>query len=872
MRVPILCTVLLLSSQLFAVASKPVNFLTFENALHRSDAVTNIRYKLHIHLTSDNSEYQGEANLRFNLKDTQNIFLDFSDQEGAKISEIQINKKRSAYRWEEGKIYLASENLKLKENEVRILFSNSFSNKGKGLHRFVDREDKEVYIYSNLEPYYANEIFPHFDQPDLKASYELSVSAPKHWQVIANTLETEKKRKGENFTLWKFKETQNFSSYLFAMIAGPFAKWESKSSSGIPLRIFARKTLAKYINTTDWFAMTEHSFAFMEKEFNYPYPFNKYDQILVPEFSAGAMENVGAVTFNEDLFIQRGTPTPLDRLQTMEVLAHEMSHMWFGNLVTMKWWDDLWLNESFATFISYLTAEANSKELNLLDPWLSFNANAKFAAYLEDGYRSTTHPIVGTVRNTDEAMSTFDSITYRKGASVLKQLYFYVGKEAFYKGVRSYFKKHAFGNTTRHDFLQSLSEASGLDLKSWDNEWLRSRGTNRIQVEIKTDENKIQRLLIKQFPDPMDHLLRTHRTIVGLYKYDKHGALTLFKSIPVTYQGAETEIKEAVGLESPALVFPNVSDFDLVNITLDAKSLETAYKSLSHIDDSLLRQQLYMTLWYMLRDAEISAKEFVVLATKHAANETDITVLNDVLDNLRIAITYVAKNSRVASNALVSDFLWERLEKAEPNSALQTLLFDHFLVFATAKHGKRLESWLEGKQTLAGLLIDQDRRWNILGSLAAMQYPQASKLIKKEKKRDTSSRGLVKSMVAEVRSPVLSVKKKWYAKLSTPGKMVATDARAVMGAFQNILAEDLTGFVSKDYFSSILKQIAAKEFDSKVAHFAAAMYPITYPQTFEVELAKFVKEHPELPSVVRKAMLKRAEDSEKIRTARLKFQ
>ncbi len=872
MRVLISTILLSLGTQLGALGSPAVNFLTYESAQHRAEMLDQIHYRLHMDLRSNSQGYEGELVVRFHLKHTHDLFLDFSDRRGAHIHKLSINGSESSYLWEDGKIYLPAERLRLNlENNVSIQFCNSFSNTGKGLHRFEDREDKGVYIYTNLEPYYANEVFPVFDQPDLKASYELSVSAPASWKVIANTRESEIKSLDFRTNLWQFPATQKISSYLFALIAGPFTVWESRTWSGIPLRIFARQTLAQYIDAKDWLAMTRWSFAFLEKSFDYPYPFEKYDQILVPEFSAGAMENVGAVTFSEDRFVHRGLATPLQRFKILEVLAHEMAHMWFGDLVTMKWWDDLWLNESFATFMSSLTAEAIHKDLGLLDPWLSFNAEAKFYAYLEDGYQSTTHPIVGSVRNTDEALSNFDSITYRKGASVLKQLYFYVGKQAFYTGVRNYFKKHAYGNTTRHDFLESLSEASGLDLKSWDAEWLRSKGTNRIRVEMTKRGSQIESLQIKQNPDPMDKLLRTHRTDVGFYKYNEQGSLNLFKTIPVTYQGAVTEIEAPAGLEFPALVFPNVSDYDLVHVSLDPNSLSTVYKSLSRISSTLLRQQLYTTLWYMMRNSEISAKQFVNLVLKHAEDENDITVLDKVLLSLRIARTYLPKASRGTANASIANFLWLRLFRAKAGSALQTLLFDHFLHFATLEHASQLHAWLAAEKALTGMVLDQDRRWCILVALAALGYPQALDLIRAENLRDQSNRGLVQSMLAEASLPYLSVKKKWFEELSRPGHMVAADAAIVMNGFQNVLTENLTDFVAEEYFSSILKQLEAKEFDRKVAAFATAMYPIDFSAAFEYQVTAFLARHPGIPSLVRKAMLKRVEDSEKIRAARVNF-
>lgn len=852
------------------VSKSMINFLTYEDAKLRGESIDNVSYKLHVNLTEKNTEYDGNISIEFLAKKAENIFLDFSSKEG-KIKQLSINGKKSTYRFEDSKVHLSAENMKVGEvNTIEVVFKSHHSKNGKGFYRFEG--DKEVFVCSNLEPYYANEMFPHFDQPDKKAEYELTVKAPKHWEVISNTREIEKEDVDTLNRFWKFKKTGKISSYVFALIAGPFKVWESKSLSGISLRIFARKAIADYVNTQDWFEMTKKSFAFFEKQFDYAYPFEKYDQILVPEFGAGAMENVGAVTFNEDRFVRRGQPTPSDRFLTMVVLAHEMSHMWFGNLVTMKWWDDLWLNESFAEFMSFLATEANAKELDLLDPWVVFNADAKFSAYIEDAYKSTTHPIVGEVRNTDEALSSFDRITYEKGASALKQLYFYVGKDAFYKGLRKYFKDHAFSNTTRHDFLKALSEASGLDLKKWDEEWLRSKGTNQITVAVEYSQSKIKSLKIKQYPDPIQGLLRTHRTLVGLYKYDARGFLSLYKTVPITYQGSETIVEEAKGLIPADLIFPNTSDYDLANVVLDEKSLASTMNSLSLVEDTLLRHQLYISLWFMVRNRDISPQQYIDLAIKHTVNEKDLTILDDVIGNIRQkALLYIDKDQRQAYIDKVAQYIWERLQNAEAGSALQTLYFDHFVAGVSKKYESTLIAWLDETEKLPGFVLDADRRWNVVKALAFLSSPKIKTYISKEKQRDGSKRGLLRAKLAELAQPDLSVKKKWYKEFTSPGKLVATDARVLMGNFHDIRHEELTDFVADDFLISVLKQLRAKEYDVKVEHFASSMYPLTFKEEVEKKTLDFIQTNAELPVHIKKALLKRIEDSQRIRQVRNKF-
>ncbi|MCC7440834.1 MAG: aminopeptidase N, partial [Bdellovibrionales bacterium] len=496
-----------------SVKTRPdVEGLSKEEALYRSERVSDVRYELSFELERTSTEagatpvFGGKAVVRFKLKaPAEGLTLDFvgGTQAAAVVNGTPLGEETYNGKF----IALPAQALKVGENEAAVEFTHPYSSSGAGLYRFVDPEDKRVYVYTDFEPFDANQLFPCFDQPDLKATYLAEVSAPASWTVVSASRETEatdlpavEGQKGEARKLWKFPVTSRFSTYIFPLHAGPYKIWTAdEPATGtvegetIPLRLFARQSLARYVRPDDWFPATRQGFAFFQEYFASPYPFGKYDQLIVPDFNSGAMENVAAVTFSER-YVKRGVPTRDDREGLAEVILHEMAHMWFGNLVTMKWWDDLWLNESFATFMAYLAA---AEATEFTDIWQGFFDDTKQWAYWEDQL-VTTHPIVAEVPDTSQAFANFDGITYGKGASALKQLSFLLSPPKFRDGVRAYMKKHAFQNTAMSDFMDSLSAASGTPLSGWTQSWLRTAGVNTISVDHACEGGKITRFLLTQ--------------------------------------------------------------------------------------------------------------------------------------------------------------------------------------------------------------------------------------------------------------------------------------------------------------------------------------------------------------------------------------
>ncbi|MGA9373458.1 MAG: aminopeptidase N, partial [Mycobacterium sp.] len=506
-------------------------------------------------------------------------------------------------------------------NELVVEADCRYSNSGEGLHRFVDPVDDEVYLYSQFETADAKRMFACFDQPDLKATFDVTVKAPAHWQVISNGATASV----ENGT-HTFVTTPKMSTYLVALIAGPYARWDdvyTDDHGDIPLGIFCRASLSEFMDADRLFTETKQGFGFYHRNFGQPYAFGKYDQLFVPEFNAGAMENAGAVTFLED-YVFRSKVTRYSYERRAETVLHEMAHMWFGDLVTMQWWDDLWLNESFATFASVL-CQAEATEYT--QAWTTFANVEKSWAYRQDQLPST-HPVAADIPDLHAVEVNFDGITYAKGASVLKQLVAYVGLEAFLAGLRDYFRDHAFGNATFGDLLGALEKSSGRDLSGWGRQWLKTTGLNTLRADFDVDvDGKFTRFVVQQAgAAPGAGETRVHRLAIGVYDEDASGKLVRMHREELDVEGAETEVPALAGVSRGQFILINDDDLTYCSSRLDPQSLQTVLSRIADFDDPLPRTLAWSAAWEMTREAEMKAREFVTLVIGGIHGETEVGV------------------------------------------------------------------------------------------------------------------------------------------------------------------------------------------------------------------------------------------------------
>lgn len=735
--------------------------LTESQAKKRFKQIKDVSYKLTFAIDENSADYAGTVVITFKALDIKSpLRIDFYD---GTIARFEVNGVQAGHEYNGQYITLPEDVLNPGENKIFIEFKNKLRREGKGISRFEDPEDKNIYIHTQLEPYGANRVFPCFDQPDIKATFESEIQAPRTWTVVTSTRE-EKITEHEKYRIWKFPESAKFSTYIWSLHAGPFKIWEKKFR--IPLRLMVRQSLAKYVDTEEWFEPTQKGFDFFESYFNYPYPYKKYDQLIIPELSSGAMENVAAVTFNER-FVSRGERSLRDKRRLADVILHEMAHMWFGNLVTMKWWNDLWLNESFATYMASLAMVSNTKHK---EAWRDFYGN-KNGAYWADNM-VTTHPIEAEVPDTIHAMANFDAITYGKGAAVLKQISFFLTPEKFQKGAQYYFRKHAEQNTRREDFMEALGTASDRNLKNWQKVWLQTAGVNKIEARFSCDNNKISKFELLQSANPDHPYLRPHRTILALM-YNQDGLVSALKTEEVEISDERTEVKKLVGETCPLIAYPNFNDHAYMLVQLDPISLKNFKTNPNLIRPAFLRQMLWKSMWESVVEARMSVKDFAsVLAENGLKIEKDDYILRDLL---RTVYGYGQTSSSILfylSRGPESDFkkiaqeieslIWNRLQASPPGTEEQKIFLDAFVRSARTNYSyQRLLDLLKKKVALKDLPLDQDRRWEIIYTLAEANHPEAKYLIESEEKKDKSFFGAQGALASKVALPSWDEKKKW---------------------------------------------------------------------------------------------------------------
>ncbi|MER5744113.1 aminopeptidase N [Streptomyces sp. NPDC002225] len=689
------------------------------------------------------------------------------------------------------------------ENTLVVDAQCAYSRTGEGLHRFVDPEDGEVYLYTQYEPADARRVFANFEQPDLKAPYRFRVTAPEGWTVWSNG--AEESREGG---VWRFAETKPISTYITAVVAGPYhyvtdsysRTFEDGSTLEIPLGALCRKGLARHFDADDIFLITKQGLDFFHDNFDYPYPFGKYDQAFVPEYNLGAMENPGCVTFREE-YIFRGKVTRAAYESRANVILHEMAHMWFGDLVTMQWWDDLWLKESFADFMGAFSMVESTR---FKDGWITFANNRKSWAYRADQLPST-HPITADIRDLEDAKLNFDGITYAKGASVLKQLVAYVGRDAFLEGARRYFKKHAYGNTRLGDLLSVLAETSGRDMTAWSRAWLQTAGVNALTPVVTYDAaDRITELAVIQEAAESHPELRPHRVAVGLYRRAVDGNLVRYARAEADVAGARTVIEELAGAERPELILVNDDDLTYCKVRFDEASLATLREHLGDITDPLARALCWSALWNLTRDGLMPARDFVALVLAFAGRESDIGVLQMLHTWTRTALVqYAAPAWREEGGRALSEGALRELRIAEPGSEHQLAWARFFASVAGSDADfQLLTGLLDGSARIDGLDVDQELRWAFLSPLAAHGVADAAAIAAELARDDTASgeRHQVRCLASR---PSAEVKAAAWADVVESAALSNALVEATIAGFEQSSQRKLLAPYASRYFEAI---------------------------------------------------------------------
>jgi aminopeptidase N len=779
--------------------------LTQEEAEARAATISDIAYDLDLDLEAGAKTFRGEVTITFRHHGGD-TFLEWL---GGSIDRFEVNGSEVEPSRDGSRIALPAATLDA-ENRLRVSFQRSYDHTGEGFHRFVDPEDGSEYLYTQFEPYSAHRLLPCFDQPDLKATYAVTVTAPEHWLVTTAGREISREDAGDGRTRRVFERTVPFSIYLMSVVAGEYRSVHDEHA-GIPLGLHTRASLMPHLDADVLFDLTKRGIDFFGGLFAEPYPFGKYDQVFVPEFNWGGMENVGNVTYT-DTIVFRDPPTEDQLTRRAEFFLHELAHMWFGDLVTLRWWNDLWLNESFASYVAYVALDSLGDYPTI---WQDFNFRMKLWAYRED-QRPTTHRIADEVPSTDETFLNFDGITYGKGAAALKQLVFAIGEDAFRDGLRTYFGRHRFGNATLHDFLAALQEGSGVDLLAWAARWLKTPSLNTLAVEWEEEDGRIGTMRLRQTA-PDDHpYLRPHATVVAVA--DAGGTRREF---PASIDGPVAEVGDAAGSAVPVFAFPNAGDHAYAKVRLDPVSLDHAREHLGDIDEPLLRQQVWASLWEMVRDQQLPSTGYLELIAGHMPDETSLPIVQLVTATAGGAIMRFVPEDMIdeAATRFVA-VAADAIDRAPPGDL--RVLWARALIGAALSEDDALVAARLVDDPPGGLNVDQEMRWAVAVRWSALDLDGAQDRIAAERERDPSDRGDRAVVAAGAARPDPESKQEVWQRLHDDGgyPSLHLSLAAAGGFWQRHQAPMLERYIAP-FFDGLPEVFATREPEAARAYFRA---------------------------------------------------
>ena len=830
--------------------------LTREEAKVRAALISDPEYTIALDLTQSEKTFTSETTVTFRCAEPgASTFIDLT---APSVAAVELNGQPVELDAHNGH-RIRLDGLQA-ENTLHVVATCAFSNSGTGLHFFRDPVDGKPYLHTQFESREAHKVFANFDQPNIKGTFEFTVTAPEAWLVISNT-ESDEQPSGDART-WHFARTKRMSSYITAIVAGPYHVVRDKHKD-IELGVFLRQSLAQYLDPDEIFTVTKQGFDFFEQYFGYPYAFGKYDQLFVPEFNAGAMENAGCVTFTE-AYIFRSRTTDAARENRAGTILHEMAHMWFGDLVTMDWWDDLWLNESFATYMGTLS---QARATRFTNAWTRFSQGQKLWAMVQD-QQPTTHPIVADAPDTETARTNFDGISYAKGASVLKQLVAWVGEEPFVEGIRNYFRRFEFGNANLDAFLGALEEASGRDLGQWSKEWLETAGVNTFHIEFDVRDGVYTGLSLEQTAPPDWPTLRSHRIGVGLYDL-VDGSLKRRRHVELDAVGASTPVKDLIGEREADLVLPNDDDLTYSKIRLDKRSLDTLTEHLADLDEPLARALCWTAAIDQLRDAELPARDYVRLVVNNIHTETDPGAVQQLLGGAAQAITlYGDPNNRDAARLQLGTRALDSLKAADPGSDLQLLWARALISNARIdEHVAIVRGLLDGTTSFDGLTVDTDLRWLIVHALAGLGVADET-VIDAELERDPTDQGQRYAAGARAARPTAEAKAEAWSRIVEHSDTPLATIRALIGGFIRFDQAELIEPYRNAYLDAIEPMWDGRPVEVAVT-FVDGMYPLPLmsPELI-AETDAYLETHAEAAPPIHRYLIENRDDAARALKAR----
>ena len=736
------------------------------------------------------------------------------------------------------------------DNELVVDAECLYTNTGEGLHRFVDPVDDEVYLYSQFETADAKRMFTCFDQPDLKAEFTFRVVAPSTWQVVSNGRVESVQDAPGGARLFRFATTPRLSTYITAVVAGPYHR-VTAHHDGIDLGVYCRRSLAEHLDAEAILEVTRQGFDWYHGAFDYRYPFDKYDQLFVPEFNAGAMENAGCVTFSE-AYVFRSRVTDAAYQRRAETILHEMAHMWFGDLVTMRWWDDLWLNESFASFASTL---CQSRATRWTSAWTTFANVEKSWACWQDQLPST-HPIVADIPDIEAVEVNFDGITYAKGASVLKQLAAYVGTEAFLDSMKVYFRRHEYGNTTLADLLGACTEVSGRDLSGWSDQWLCTAGINTVRADLQVGQDgRFTSVALLQEAPGEHNMLRDHRLAIGLYTGTP---LRRTGRVELDVSGARTEVPDLIGVLQPDLLLVNDDDLTYAKLRLDPRSLATVRDRIGELTDPLPRALGWSAAWEMTRDGAMAARDYVALVLTGGERETDIGLTQSLARHAVEALDRFADPDWAPTGLrLLADRATRVMRGAEPGS-------DHQLAWARAlcasartdEHVAVVRGLLDGSVVVEGLPVDTELRWTLLHTLVAMGAATDAE-IDEELERDPTSTGQRRAATARALRPTAEAKAEaWRLATEDDDLPNAMQVAVITGFHHPAHLALLQPYV--DRYFDVVGQVWERRSSESAQRVVTGLYPSVVAESTVQRTDRFLVG--EIPGALRRLMLEQRDE------------
>ncbi|MEV0268077.1 aminopeptidase N [Hamadaea sp. NPDC050747] len=822
--------------------------ITQTEAVERAAGLEVAHYDIQLDLT-DGAGGPGEGTFRsrtevtFHCRGTEAVI----DLAAERLIEVALNGQPQPLEFDSVKGYpLETE---FGGNFLVVEAEFAYSTSGQGLHRAVDPVDGEVYVYSSFCPAEGQRAFACFDQPDLKAEFTWHVTVPGHW-LVTSTMPIDQVTPLDNGAkVVHFQRSPKMSSYVAAVCAGPFHEVRDEHD-GIDLGLYCRASVAEHLDPEEFLDVTKKGLDHFQSAFGVRYPLPKYDQILLPEYNMGAMENFGCITFSEELCLFRSKATDVEYEWRAMVIMHEMAHMWFGDLVTLRWWDDLWLNESFADWAGYWATTSVTRHTGA---WATFLATAKAEAYRQDQL-SSTHPIYTEVPDTLATESNFDAITYSKGASVLKQLVAYVGEETFLRAVRSHLTEHAWGNATFADLLRALEQASGRDLGEYARRWLRTAEVNTLRPEIEVDADGVYRSVVIAQEAPESHpTLRDHRIAIGLYDL-VDGRLVRRARLEADVTGDRTDVAELRGHRQPDVLLLNDDDLAYAKVRLDDRSTRTLLEHLSAFPHPMQRALAWSAAWDMVCDAELPARAYVAQVAANLPAESDANLASAVLTKAQRALARFTDPGWAPTGwATLHDATRSALAQTAPGSDLQQVWARTYADSArTPADLDVLFGWLRGLGVPDGLELGVDLRWHLVEALAALGAIDSGE-IAAELERDATAGGRQRAAKSGALLPTAEAKADTWRRLTETGR-ANWEVMSLGGGFQHTGQEELTAPYAARYFAEV--QDAYAGFDAQMGlWFARTTYPGLQISQATIDASDAWLADPDRPAALRRVVM-----------------